>query len=125
MNKTLSFFLLMLLATGAMGQVIGRVDKRTKEFYIVSDQKMDYRVFGYQIANVAARKMICFSSHATDVAANSNNCPLGSYFDTGRMKASDRIVYLGKYGRFGKMRYISKSGKKTTFYLPKSSFAIK
>jgi hypothetical protein len=125
MNKTFSFILLMLLATGAIGQVIGYVDKRTNEFYIGSDLKMDYRVFGYQFASDATPKMICFSSHAGDVAANYNGCPLGSYYDTGKLKAGDKIVYLGAYGRFGKMSFISGSGKKTIFYLPKSSFMIK
>jgi hypothetical protein len=69
--------------------------------------------------------MICFSSHAGDVAANYNGCPLGSYFDTGKMKVGDKISYLGSIGSFGKMNFISGSGKKTIFYLPKSSFAIK
>jgi hypothetical protein len=125
MNKALSFILFLLIASTAIGQVIGRVDKRTKEFYIVSDLKIDYRVFGYQFASEETPKMICFSSHAGDVAANYNNCPLGSYYDTGKMNPSDKIVYLGPYGRFGKMSYISANGKKTIFYLPKSSFAIK
>lgn len=125
MNKTLSLILFMLLANVAIGQPIGHVDKRTKEFYIVSDLKMDYRVFGYQFASNATPKMICFSSHAGDVAANYNNCPLGSYYDTGKLKLGDRIVYLGSYGSFGKMSFISGSGKKTIFYLPKSSFTIK
>jgi hypothetical protein len=125
MNKALSFILFLLFASSAMGQVIGRVDKRTKEFYIVSDLKFDYRIFGYQFASEETPKMICFSSHAGDVAANYNNCPLGSYYDTGKMKPNDKIVYLGPYGRFGKMNYISGSGKKTIFFLAKSSFAVK
>jgi hypothetical protein len=125
MNKTFLLILFLLVASGAIGQVIGHVDKRTKEFYIVSDQKMDYRVFGYQFASDATPKMICFSSHAGDVAANYNNCPLGSYYDTGKMNANDKIVYLGVYGRFGKMSLISGSGKKTIFYLPKSCFTMK
>jgi len=125
MYKTLSLVLLLFFATQAFGQAIGHVDKRTKEFYIVSDLKIDYRVFGYQFASEAAPKMICFSSHAGDVAANYNNCPLGSYYDTGKMKIGDKILYLGMYGPFGKMSYNSGSGKKTIFYLPKSSFTIK
>lgn len=125
MNKALVFIFLLLVASYAMGQMIGRVDKRTKEFYIVSDLKIEYRVFGYQFASEATPKMICFSSHAGDVAANYNNCPLGAYYDTGKMKVGDKIIYLGPYGRFGKMSYVSGSGKKTIFYLPKSSFIIK
>jgi len=125
MNKILSFILFLLVASNVAGQVIGSVDKKTKEFYIPADLKMDYRVFGYQYPSITTQKMICFSSHATDVRANSSECPLGSYFDTGKMKAEDKISYLGSYGSFGKMIFISGSGKKTIFYLPKSSFAIK
>ena len=125
MTKLLSLILFLLVASGAIGQVIGRVDKKTNEFYVASNQKMDYRVFGYQYANNSTRKMICFSSSANDVRDNYSNCPLGSYFDTDKMKVGDKIIYLGGLGSFGKMNFISGSGKKTIFYLPKSSFTIK
>jgi len=111
MIKTLPLILLMFFASGAIAQVIGRVDKRTKEFYIHTDLAMPYRVFGYQLASAQSRKMICFSSRAQDVASNSSNM-------------GDKIVYLGRYGTFGKMKYISRKGKKTIFYLPKSSFRV-
>jgi len=124
MIKTLPLILFMFFATGAIGQVIGRVDKRTKEFYIHTDLAMPYRVFGYQLANAQSRKMICFSSRAQDVASNSSSCLLGAYFDTGKLNTGDKIVYLGRYGTFGKMKYISRKGKKTIFYLPKSSFRV-
>jgi hypothetical protein len=125
MTKILSFILILLFASSAHGQVIGRVDKKTKEFTVAPDQKMDYRVFGYQFANNTTQKMICFSSHEADVRDNYNRCPLGSYFDTDRLKLGDKINYLGGIGSFGKMNFTSASGKKTIFYLPKSSFAIK
>ena len=115
----------MILATSAMGQPIGIVDKKTKEFSIFPDQKMDYRVFGYEFGSDATRKMICFSSHAGDVVANYNNCPLGAYYDTHKLKVGDKIIYLSAYGSFGKMSFIAANGKKTIFYLPKSSFTIK
>jgi hypothetical protein len=124
MYKSLSLILSLFLATHAIGQTIGYVDKRTKEFYILSDLKIDYRVFGYQFASEAAPKIICFSSHAGDVAANYNNCPLGAYYDTGKMKIGDKIVFLGMYGPFSKMSYNSGSGKRTIFFFPKSSFTI-
>jgi hypothetical protein len=125
MNKLLSLILFLLVASSAIGQAIGRVDKKTKEFSVAPNQKMDYRVFGYQYANNITQKTICFSSHITDVKDNYSRCPLGSYFDTDRMKPGDKIYYLGGLGRFGKMNFISGSGKKTIFYLPKSSFIIK
>ena len=125
MNKTLSLILLLLVASGAIGQVIGRVDKKTKEFSVAPDQKVDFRVFGYQYANNTTRKMICFSSSANDVRDNYSNCPLGSYFDTDKMRPGDKISYLGGIGSFGKMNFIAGNGKKTIFYLPKSSFTIK
>jgi|SRR5882724_9941929 len=125
MNKILSFIFFLLVASSAIGQVIGRVDKKTKEFYIAADQKLDYRVFGYQYANNTTQRMICFSSHITDVRDNYNRCPLGSYFDTDKMRPGDKISYLGGIGSFGKMNFIAGNGKKTIFYLPKSSFTIK
>lgn len=125
MNKALLFILFLLVAPCAIGQVIGRVDKKTKEFSVASDLKMEYRVFGYQYANNTTQKMICFSSNANDVRDNYSRCPLGSYYDTDKMKPGDKISYLGAAGSFGKMNFISGSGQKTIFYLPKSSFIIK
>jgi hypothetical protein len=125
MNKILSIILFLLITTCAIGQVVGTIDKKTKEYSIASGLKMDYQVFGYQYPNNTTRKMICFSSHDADVKDNYSNCPLGSYFDTDKMKAGDKISYLGVAGSFGKMNFISGSGKQTIFYLPKSSFTIK
>ena len=125
MNKILSFILLLLLTSSAIGQVIGRVDKKTKEFYVAPDQKMDYTVFGYQYANNTTRKMICFSSNVNTVKDNFGKCPLGGYFDSNKMKAGDNIFYLGVAGKFAKMNFVAGDGKKTIFYLPKSSFVIK
>jgi hypothetical protein len=125
MNKVLSFILFLLVTSSAIGQVIGTIDKKTKEFSVASNIKMDYQVFGYQYPNNTTRKMICFSSHDADVRDNYSRCPLGSYFDTDKMNVGDKIFYLGGAGSFGKMNFISGSGKKTIFYLPKSSFAIK
>ena len=125
MNKILLFILVLLVSSNAIAQAVGHIDKKTKEFNIPSNPKAEYRIFGYQFANVSTRKMICFSTHTGDVHDNYNNCPLGSYFDTNSMKEGDRIVYLGMVGNFGKMNFISGSGKKTIFYLPKTSFIFK
>ena len=87
-----------LIALGTHAQVIGKVDKKSKEFVVPANQKIDYRVFGFQFANNTTQKMICFSSRVADVKDNFNKCPLGSYFDTNEMKEGDRIVYLGPVG---------------------------
>ncbi|MBS1596905.1 MAG: hypothetical protein JST75_01680 [Bacteroidetes bacterium] len=128
MTKILSFILFLMVSTGATAQVIqviGIVDKKTKEYSVAPNQKGEYRVFGYQFAGDATKKMICFSTHDTDVRGNSSNCPLGAYYDTDRMRPGDKIYYLGNYGTFGKMSYVSGAGVKTIFYLPKKSFVIK
>jgi hypothetical protein len=125
MNKILSFIVFLLVTIHATGQVIGTVNKKTREFSVASDLKMDFRIFGYQYPNNTTRKMICFSSHVADVRDNYSECPLGSYFDTDKMKVGDKIFYLGGVGSFGKMNFISQNGQKTIFYLPKSGFAIK
>lgn len=125
MTKILAFILFLLVTSSAIGQVIGTVDKKTKEFSVAPGLKMEYRVFGYQYPNNTTPKMICFSSHDNDVRDNYSRCPLGSYFDTDKMNVGDKIFYLGGAASFGKMNFVSGSGKKTIFYLPKSSFAIK
>jgi hypothetical protein len=125
MRKYLPVILFLLGSSTAWGQAVGRVDKRTKEFYIPSDQKVEYRLFGYEYPNNRGRKLICFSSFAGDVSANYNGCPLGAYFDTGRMKMGDRITYLAMAGNFARMLYIPAKGPKAIFYLPKSSLVFK
>ena len=125
MNKMLALLVLMVFSTGAYAQTIGEVDRKTKEFFVPMYQKTDYRVFGYQYPNTSTAKMICFSSHAADVVANYNNCPLGSYYDSGKLRPGEKIIYLGAYGKFAKMSFVSVNGKKTIFYLPRSSFVIK
>ena len=124
MNKILASVTLLLISSGCFAQVVGKVDKKTKEFSIAANQKVDYMVFGYRFANATTQKMICFASNQDVVRANIND-KLGSFFDTDRMPPGDKIVYLGVAGTFGKMNYISGSGQKTLFYLPKTSYVIK
>jgi hypothetical protein len=120
----LLFGLLLLISSGCSAQVVGRVDKKTKEFSIASDLKVDYMVFGFQIANATTQKLICFASNDNVVRANSA-LPLGSYFDTDRLPPGAKIMYLGMAGSFGKMSFIAGGGKTTVFYLPKASYMIK
>lgn len=124
MKKVPSIVLFLLLSTGCLAQVVGRVDKVTKEFSIAADQKVDYIIYGYQIANATTQKLICFSSNQDVVRANSKD-KLGSYFDTFSMPPGDKIMYLGVAGTFGKMSFMTGGGQKIVFYLPRSSFMIK
>jgi hypothetical protein len=118
---------MLSFSSHGIGQMKGQIDKKSKEFTINSnsDPKAEYKVFGYEYPNLSTRLMICFSSYTNDVTENVNKCPLGAYFDSGRMKEGDRIVYLGNVGSFGKMNFLSANGKKTVFYIPKTSFVIK
>jgi len=127
MNTKKIFIVALFTCLSLVGisQTIGIVDKRSKEFTVPRDLKVDYQVFGYQFPNITTRKMICFSSHVADVKDNFNQCPLGAYFDTGKMRPDDKIVYAGQAGKFARMVYVTGSGKKTVFYLSKSSFMIK
>jgi hypothetical protein len=125
MKKLSSIVLFLVCIAFVHAQTPGKVDKKTKEFIIPSNTKAEFRIYGYQYANESTKKMICFSSNRYDVAANIANCPLGSYFNTGLLKEGDHIVYLGKVGNYGKMNYITGSGKKTIFYMPKTAFTIK
>lgn len=125
MSKMLVFSVLLFLASGAMAQVVAKVDKKTKEFTIEPDQKTSFSIIGYQYPNTTTKTLICFSSSEDVVRANSSKCPLGSYFDTHKMNVNDKIVYLGPVGAFAKMSYISGNGTKTLFYITKSFFVIK
>lgn len=124
MNKIPAFLALLLISSACFSQVIGKVDRKTKEFTIAANQKLDYMVFGYQFANATTQKLICFASNQDVVRAN-NSDKLGSYFDTYRLPPGDKIIFIGVAGTFGKMSYVSGSGQKTIFYLPKTSYAIK
>jgi len=124
MYKTLLFTALLLVVGGVSAQNIGRVDKKTKTFFITPDQAGKYLVFGYQFPNPTTKKMICFSNSADNLRAN-YQCPLGAFFDTGQMGPGDKILFLGIAGPYGKMSFVSGSGKATVFYLPKTTFTIR
>lgn len=123
MNKILSLVAFLLVASCAMGQIVGHVNKKTKEFTVLPDQKGEYTIFGYEFANNTTRKMVAFSSNVNVVRGSV--CPLGAYFDTDKMKPGDKILYLGPVGPFAKMSFIAANGKKNIIYFPKSSFTIK
>ena len=125
MAKILSFFLLLVVSFSAIGQTIGRVNKKTKDYTVAADQTAAYTVYGYQYPNATTKKVICFSSNGNMVREESEKCMLGAYFDTDKLKVGDKIRYMGAAGSFGKMSYITGSGKSMIFYLPKSSFLIK
>src|SRR6186713_720966 len=107
MKQALTLMLILLVTSSAIGQTIGIVDKKTKEFYIPADQKISYTVFGYRYANITTQKMICFASDVNVMMANNNTCALGSFFDTDKFKAGDKIMYQGTVGTFGKMIYVT------------------
>lgn len=127
MNKIILLLFALTISIHGNSQMKAQIDKKSKEFTINSnsDPKAEYKIFGYQFANSTTKLMICFSSYRYDVTENVNKCPLGAYFDSGRMKEGDRIVYLGNAGAFGKMNFISATGQKTIFYVSKTSFVIK
>ncbi len=125
MIKTLILSFFLFISILAVGQNTAYVDKKSKEFILTPNPKSEFEIVGYEYPNISTKRMICFSSNTNLVNDNMAKCPLGAYFETGRMKEGDRIIYLGKEGSFSKMNYISGTGKKTIFYFPKGSFVIK
>jgi hypothetical protein len=124
MNKMLAIIFLLTVSSGCFAQIVGKVDKKTKEFSIDPGQKVNYMVFGYRFANATTEKYICFSSNQ-DVERANINLPLGSYFDTDGLPPGAKIKYLGVAGTFGKMSFTTGGGKTTIIYLPKSCYVIK
>jgi hypothetical protein len=126
MNKIILLLFLLTISIHSNSQLKAQIDKKSKEFTINSgsDPKAEYKIFGYQYPNSTTKLMICFSSYRYDVTENVNKCPLGAYFDSGRMKEGDRIVYLGNVDIWEDELYISK-WYKDAFYVPKTSFVIK
>ena len=126
MNKALTLSLLLFISSGAIAQVIGKVDKKTKEFSIAPDQKTSYSIIGYQLPNTSTKHLICFSSNENMVREESGKYMLGAYFDTDRIKVGDKIIFLGNYGKvFYKMSYVSGAGNKMVFYITRAGLVIK
>src|SRR5450755_2670860 len=98
MQKIILSVSILLSALMCKGQAVGHIDKKTKEFYITAKPNTDYKIIGYQFANISTEKMICFSSYTYDVRGNPMKCPLGAYFGTGNMNEGDKIIFLGMSG---------------------------
>jgi len=49
---------------------------------VVSDIKLDYRIFGFEKPDTNSRKMVLFSVFTPDVENNPYKCPYGSYYGT-------------------------------------------
>jgi len=126
MNKALTLSLLLFISSGAIAQVIGKVDKKTKEFSIAPDQKANYSIIGYQLPSTVTKHLICFSSNENMVREEAGKCVLGAYFDTEKIKVGDKIVFVGNYGKvFYKMSYVSGAGNKMLFYIARKDIVLK
>jgi hypothetical protein len=126
MTKALTFSLLLFICTSSIAQVVGKIDKKTKEFTIASDQKANYSLIGYQLPNTTTRQIICFSSNENMVREEAQKCQLGAYFDTQQIKFGDKILFLGYYGKdFVKLSYVTATGKSEVFYLSRTGLVIK
>jgi hypothetical protein len=131
MNKVLFAIFLLFSGYASNSQTrmaatpICRVDKKSKELFVLPDPKTEFRIYGYEYPKPDSRKMICFSSRAEDVRGNYAKCPLGSYFDSNRLPVGDKIKWVANSGNYARMIYTSSKAKRTIFYLPKNSIALK
>lgn len=125
MKNLIALLLFLPFVFAAAGQAPARVDKKSKEFIIPPNSKNDFTVIGYQYPNITTKKMICFSSISSIVTEDIAECTLGAYFDTNHLKEGNTIYYLGPAGSFAKMNFVHGDGKKTIFYILKTSFVIK
>lgn len=125
MKIIISLFLFLTVTLSGSSQPVAHVDKKSKEFIIPSNSKIDFNIIGYQFPNQDTKKMICFSSNSNMVRENDHECALGAYFDTNHLKEGDMIYYLGQVGIYAKMNFVQGNGKKTVFYILKSNLVIK
>jgi hypothetical protein len=122
MYKMVFLASMLSLTLTAIGQTLGHIDKKSKEFYIRAKPNTVYQFIGYEFANTGTKKMICFSNYTYDVRGNPMKCPLGAYFESANMNEGDKIIFLGMVGSYGKMNFVTGAGKKTIFYMPKTCF---
>jgi hypothetical protein len=125
MKNFITILLAFPLALSLAGQSPAHVDKKSKEFIIPPNAKSDFTIIGYQYPNNTTKKMICFSTNSSIVREDDAECALGAYFDTNHLKEGDMIFYLGPAGSFAKMNFVHGDGKKTVFYIAKTSFVFK
>jgi hypothetical protein len=125
MKILISLILFLSVALPGICQPPAHVDKKSKEFIIPPNSKIEYNIIGYQFPNQGTKKMICFSTNSNMVRENDHECALGAYFDTNHLKEGDMIYYLGQVGSYAKMNFVQGNGKKTVFYILKSNLVIK
>ena len=72
-----------------------------------SNIRLDHRFFGYDQADVHAKKLLLFSIFTNDVEHNPYQLKLGAYYDTSDLDSKDsKLKYVGTKGDFVQAKFI-------------------
>ena len=84
---------------------------------VVSDIKLDYRIFGFEKPDTNSKKMVLFSVFTPDVENNPYKCPYGSYYGT-PPEEDMKIKFTSKVGDYVKAT-IRKNENESAVYFHK------
>ena len=94
------------------------VSKRDSIVRLYSNIRQDHRIFGYEKADLKAKKKILFSVFTFDVEGNPCNCAFGSFYETSGMNGIT-MKYVGKEKSFVKVELLEGNTKLGTVYFEK------
>lgn len=92
------------------------IDLEDSSLTLVADMHRDHRIFGFEKADTASKRVILFSIFTNDVENNPYNCSLGSYYDLSGLRESVLIKYNGTKGDFIEI----KTGDQQMFFVHKA-----
>lgn len=101
------------------------------DIYLDADMKSDdYKIFGYESADVKSSKMLLLSTMTADVENNPHACSLGAFYDMDAMndEGVEFSKYLGEESGFAKFEMLVKdegSVANPTIYIEKGWVKVK
>ncbi|MEJ7611469.1 MAG: hypothetical protein WKF88_09870 [Ferruginibacter sp.] len=116
--KLLNILLVLLfLASSALAQKKGVVDRHSKSFTLQASLDDRYTLFGYAAPDEKSEILIQFSTYPHEVNANREKFRLGAYSETGGLKPGDKILFDSEKDGFVKLNYIRNGTDLIPFYM--------
>ncbi len=86
--------------------------------WLVTNMRMDHRIFGYEKPDITSKKMILLSIFTDEVKDNPFKCPYGAYYSTSDMKDM-QLKFISRAGDFIKVAILKNGTKETDVYMEK------